>query len=138
MCSVLNFAARLGKISMIQDSTNLRVVDNTGAKTICCFKILGGTRHRYARIGDIIVASIKNAEPRKAVKKKDVVRAVVVRQKKPYRLKSNIYLRFDDNAAVILDGKTKNPKGNRILGPIPKILKVKGFEKIVAMAKTVV
>lgn len=123
---------------MIQDGTNLKVVDNTGAKTIRCFKILGGTRHRYARIGDIIVASIKSAEPRKAVKKKDVVRAVIVRQRKAYRLKSNIYLRFDDNAAVILDGKTKNPKGNRILGPIPRVLKEKGFEKIVAMAKTVV
>ena len=123
---------------MIQDGTNLKVVDNTGAKTIRCFKILGGTRHRYARIGDIIVASIKTAEPRKSVKKKDVVRAVVVRQRKAYRLKSNIYLRFDDNAAVILDGKTKNPKGNRILGPIPRVLKEKGYEKIVALAKTVV
>ena len=123
---------------MIQDGTNLKVIDNTGAKSIRCFKILGGTRHRYARIGDIIVASIKSAEPRKAVKKKDIVRAVIVRQRKAYRLKSNIYLRFDDNAAVILDGKTKNPKGNRILGPVPRVLKEKGFEKIVAMAKTVV
>ena len=123
---------------MIQVGTNLKVCDNTGAKIIRCFRILGGTRHRYARIGDVIVASAKEAEPRKAVKKGEVVRAVVIRQKKPYRLPSGIYLRFDDNAAAILEGKTRGLKGNRIIGPVPRILKDKGFEKIVGIANTVV
>ena len=89
---------------MIQEGTRLKVVDNTGAKVIQCFKILGGSRHRYARIGNIVVASIKKVEPRKIVKKKDIVRAVIIRQKKPYRLPNGMYLRFDDNAAVILEG----------------------------------
>ena len=123
---------------MIQVGTNLKVCDNTGAKIIRCFRILGGTRHRYARIGDVIVASAKEAEPRKAVKKGEVVRAVVIRQKKPYRFPSGIYLRFDDNAAAILEGKTRGLKGNRIIGPVPRILKDKGFEKIVGIANTVV
>lgn len=123
---------------MIQVGTNLKVADNTGAKTIRCFKILGGSRHRYGKIGDIIVASVKDAEPRRAVKKGEVVRAVIIRQKKPYRLPNGFYLRFDENAAIILEGKTKNPKGNRVTGPIPRILKEKGFEKIVTMATTVI
>jgi large subunit ribosomal protein L14 len=123
---------------MIQEGTRLKVVDNTGAKVIQCFKILGGSRHRYARIGNIVVASIKKVEPRKIVKKKDIVRAVIIRQKKPYRLPSGMYLRFDDNAAVILEGKTRDPKGNRVIGPVPRILKKKGFEKITAMAKELV
>lgn len=123
---------------MIQVGTNLKVADNTGVKLIRCFRILGGTKHRYAKIGDMIVASVKEVEPRKAIKKGDIVRAVVVRQKKLYRLSSGCYLRFDDNAAVILDGKTKNPRGNRMIGPIPRVLKEKGFEKIVTMAKVVI
>jgi large subunit ribosomal protein L14 len=123
---------------MIQDGTNLKVVDNTGAKILRCFKIIGGSKRRYARLGDIVVGSVKEIEPRRMIKKKDVVRAVIVRQRQPFRLPSGIYLRFDDNAAVILDGKTKNPKGNRVLGPIPRILKEEGFGKIVAMAKTIV
>jgi len=123
---------------MIQAGTKLKVADNTGAKIIQCFKVLGGTRRRYARIGDVIVASVKEAEPRKEVKKKDVVRAVIVRQRKPYRLPSGIYIRFDENAAVILEGKSKQPKGNRIIGPIPRVLKDKGFDKIVNLAKVVV
>jgi large subunit ribosomal protein L14 len=116
----------------------LKVADNTGAKTIQCFQVSGGSYRRYAQIGDIVMASVKESEPRRMIKKKDIVRAVIVRQRKPFRLPSGIYLRFDDNAAVILDGKTKNPKGNRVLGPIPRILKEKGFEKIVTMAKTIV
>ena len=123
---------------MIQVGTNLKVCDNTGAKLARCFRILGGTKHRYASIGDIIVASVKEAEPRRAVKKGEIVRAVVIRQKFPFRLPSGIYLRFDDNAVTILDGKTKNPKGNRITGPAPQFLKEKGFEKIIGMANVVV
>ena len=84
------------------------------------------------------MGSVKEAEPRRTVKKKEVVRAVIIRQKKPYRLPNGFYLRFDDNAVVILEGKTKNPKGNRILGPVPRILKQKGFEKIAALAKELV
>ena len=123
---------------MIQVGTNLKICDNTGAKLIRCFTILGGTRHRYAKIGDIIVASVKKAEPRRAVRKGEVVRAIIVRQKFPFRLPSGVYLRFDDNAAIILEGETKIPKGNRITGPVPQILKEKGFEKIIAMASVVV
>lgn len=123
---------------MIQEGTNLKVCDNTGAKSIRCFKILRGTRHRYARIGDVIVASAKEVEPRRLVKKGDVVRAVVVRQKKPFRLPSGAYVRFDENAAVILEGKTRNLKGNRITGPVPRILKDKGFETIIGIANVVV
>lgn len=117
---------------MIQPRTILKTADNTGAKIIQCFKVLGGTRKRYAQIGDIIVASVKEAEPRKVVKKGDVVRAVIVRQKKPLRRSDGSYIRFDDNAAVILDGK--EPKGGRIFGPIARELKEKGFDKIVSMA----
>lgn len=120
---------------MIQFGTNLKIVDNTGAKSIRVIKVLGASRRRYARIGDIVTASVKVAEPRKAVKKKDIVKAVIVRQKKAYRRKDGSYIRFDDNAAVILDGL--NPKGNRIFGPIPRELKNKGFSKIVSLAKEV-
>jgi len=123
---------------MIQPRTMLKVADNTGAKTLQCFKVFGGSKRRYAQIGDIIMGSVKEAEPRRTIKKKDIVRAVIVRQRRPFRLPSGAYLRFDDNAAVILDGKTKNPKGNRVFGPIPRILKEKGFDKIVTMAKAIV
>jgi len=123
---------------MIQCGTNLKVIDNTGAKTVRCFRILKGTRHRYARIGDIIVASVKDAEPRREVKKKDIVRAVIVRQRKSFRLSSGISLKFDDNAVVILDGKTKNLKGKRISGPVPRVLKEKGFENIIGAARIIV
>ncbi len=120
---------------MIQPGTKLKVADNTGAKMIQCFKILGGTRRRYAQIGDVVVASVKIAEPRKVVKKKDVVRAVIVRQKKAFRRKDGSYIRFDENAAVIVEGK--NPKGGRIFGPVPRELKEKGFDKIVSLAPEV-
>lgn len=123
---------------MIQEGTKLKVADNTGAKLVECIKVLGGSKRRYAQIGDIIVVSVKEAEPRKQVKKKNVLRAVVVRQKKPFRLKTGFYLRFDENAVVILDGKTKSPKGNRILGPIPRVLRKKGFKKITELAKDLV
>ena len=116
----------------------LKVVDNTGAKVIQCFRVLGGTRRRYAQIGDIIVATVKKAEPRRIVKKHDVVRAVIIRQKKPYERADGSYIRFEENAAVILEGKTKDPKGGRILGPIPTELREKGFEKIAALAEELV
>ena len=119
---------------MIQPETKLKVADNTGAKIIECFKVLGGSKRRYARLGDIIVASVKSADPRGAVKKKEVVKAVVVRQKFPYRRKDGSYIRFSDNAAVILDGA--NPKGSRIFGPIPRELREK-YQKIISLAQEV-
>src|SRR3990167_4359541 len=121
---------------MIQPRTILRVADNTGAKTIRVFKILGGTRRRYAQLGDIVVASVQEAEPRKAVKKKEIVRAVIVRQKKAYRRKDGSYIRFDENAAVIVDGM--EPKGGRIFGPIARELKERGFTKLISLAPEVV
>lgn len=120
---------------MIQSYTKLKVADNTGAKVIQCFKVLGGTRRRYASIGDIIVASVKKAEPRRLVKTHEVVRAVIVRQRKPYRRADGSYVRFDDNAAVIVDGQ--EPKGGRIFGPIPREIKEKGFDKIASLAQEV-
>lgn len=123
---------------MIQPQTMLKVTDNTGAKIIQCFKVLGGSRRRYAQIGDVIVAAVKVAEPRRIVKKHDVVRAVVVRQNKEYKRQDGTYIRFGENAAVILEGKTKNPKGNRISGPIPRELKEKGFDKITGLAEELI
>ena len=117
---------------MIQAETKLNVADNTGAKIIQCFKVLGGTSRRYASIGDIIVASVKLAEPRRIVKTHEVVKAVIVRQKKPYRRSDGSYIRFDDNAAVIVDGK--EPRGGRIFGPIPREIKEKGFDKIASLS----
>jgi large subunit ribosomal protein L14 len=123
---------------MIQPQTMLKVADNSGAKTVQCFKVLGGTRRRYARIGDVIVVAVKTAEPRKPVKKHDVVRGVVVRQKKAFKRKDGSYIKFDDNAIVVLDAKTKNPKGGRIFGPIPRELREKGFDKLAGMARELV
>jgi len=122
---------------MIQRQTMLNVADNTGAKVVQCFNILGGTRRRYARIGDIIICAVKKAEPRRDVKVHDIVKAVVVRQKQPYRRADGSYIKFDENACCIL-GDNKNPKGNRIFGPIPRELKEKGFDKIVTLAKEIV
>jgi large subunit ribosomal protein L14 len=122
---------------MIQTQTKLNVADNSGAKMVQCIRVLGGTRRRYARIGDLIVVAVKKAEPRKPVKKHQVVRAVVVRQRKEFKRKDGTYVRFDDNAAVIVDAKNE-PIGGRIFGPIPAELKEKGFEKIVNLAKEVV
>lgn len=120
---------------MIQAGTNLKVADNTGAKLIRVIKVLGGTRRRYARIGDIVTASVKIAEPRKLVKKKDIVRALIIRQKKPFRRADGSYIRFDDNAAIILEGL--EPKGGRIFGPAPRELKDRGFTKIISLAPEV-
>ncbi len=121
---------------MIQPRTMLNVADNTGAKLLQCFKVLGGSRRRYAQLGDIIVASVKIAEPRKMVKKKDVVRAVIVRQRRAFKRADGTYIRFDENAAVILDGK--EPKGGRIFGPIPRELRERGYAKIISLASEVV
>lgn len=123
---------------MIQTQSNLKVADNTGAKVIQCFRVLGGTRRKYAQIGDVITAAVKVAEPRRIVKKHNVVRAVIVRQKRNFLRKDGTYIRFDENAAVILEGKTKEPKGGRIMGPIPREIKDKGFEKIAALAPEIV
>ncbi|MFH1990579.1 MAG: 50S ribosomal protein L14 [Patescibacteria group bacterium] len=120
---------------MIQPRTILKVADNTGAKTIRVFKILGGTRRRYAQLGDIVVASVQEAEPRKAVKKKEIVRAVIIRQRKAYRRKDGSYIRFDDNAAVIVDGI--EPKGSRIFGPVARELRDRGFVKLISLATEV-
>jgi len=122
---------------MIQAETRLRVADNSGAKVIECFKVLGGTRRRYAALGDVVVASVKSAEPRGAVKKGDKVRAVIVRQTREYRRKDNSYIRFDENAAVILDANGTDPKGTRIFGPVARELREKGFPKIVSLAQEV-
>ena len=126
-----------GRRSMIQPRTMLNVADNTGAKVVQCFNIPGGTRKRYAYLGDIIVGAVKDAEPRKEVKTHDKVRAVIVRTKKAFRRKDGSYIRFDENACCILADK-KNPKGNRIFGPIPRELKEKGFEKLATLAEEVV
>lgn len=123
---------------MIQQGTRLKVVDNTGAKMIQCIKVLGGSKRRYARIGDIIVGAVKKAEPRKLVKKHDIIRAVIIRQKKAFRRPDGTYVRFDDNACIVLDGKTKKPKGGRIWGPVARELKEKGFERIAALAEELV
>ena len=123
---------------MIQLRSMVKVVDNSGAKLLQCFHVLGGSGKRYARIGDVIVGTVKEAEPRREVKKHDVVRALIVRQKKEYRRRDGSYIRFDDNACIILEGKTKNPKGGRILGPIAREIREKGFEKVIALAKEIV
>jgi large subunit ribosomal protein L14 len=121
---------------VIQEETVLNVADNTGAKTIKCFRILGGSKRRYARIGDIIVASVKKALPGGNVKKGSVVRAVVVRTRKEIRRPDGSYIRFDDNAAVIIDEK-REPKGTRIFGPVARELRDKEYMKIVSLAPEV-
>ncbi|MBI2626057.1 MAG: 50S ribosomal protein L14 [Candidatus Nealsonbacteria bacterium] len=123
---------------MIQLRTMLNVTDNTGANLLQCVQILIGTGHKFAQIGDIIVGVVKKAEPRRIVKKHEVVRAVVVRQKKALRRKDGSYVSFSDNACVILEAKTKEPKGGRVSGPIPREIKERGFEKIASMAEEIV
>lgn len=118
---------------MIQLRSMLKVADNSGAKIIQVINVLGGTRRRYGQLGDIIVAAVKKAEPRKIVKKHDKVKAVLIRQRKEFKRPDGSYIRFDDNAAVIL-GDGKEPKGTRILGPVAKELKEKGFTTIAMMA----
>jgi large subunit ribosomal protein L14 len=125
---------------MLQDRSIVTIADNTGAKIGRVFKILGGSKRRYAGIGDTIVISIQTAEPRKAVKKKEVYRAVIVRQTKPFARKDGSYVRFDENAVVIIEkqGKEMGPKGNRIFGPVPRELSDRGWHNIVSLAPEVV
>tara|TARA_B100000929_G_scaffold261175_1_gene225813 strand:+ start:4900 stop:5268 length:369 start_codon:yes stop_codon:yes gene_type:complete len=121
---------------MIQQETRLKVADNSGAKEILCFKILGGSKRRYASLGDLIVVSVKNAIPGGAVKKGDVTRAVVVRTRKEVRRDDGSYIRFDDNAAVLLT-ESGEPRGTRIFGPVARELRDSGYMKIVSMAPEV-
>lgn len=126
---------------MIQDRSLVTIADNTGAKVGRIFKIPGSSKKRYAEIGEIVVLSVQSAEPRKSVKKKDVLKAVVVRQKKPFRRKDGSYIRFDENAVVILEtsGKDKKePKAGRIFGPIPRELQELGYQTIISRAPEVV
>ena len=121
---------------MVQQETRLRVADNTGAKEILCIRVLGGSTRRYANIGDVIVASVKDATPGGVVKKGDVVKAVVVRSKKGARRKDGSYIKFDSNAAVLLS-KQGEPVGTRIFGPVARELRAKNFMKIVSLAPEV-
>ena len=122
---------------MIQNETRLKVADNTGAQELLCVHVLGGSRRRYGYVGDTIVASVKAATPTSSVKKGEVVRAVIVRVAKEYRRADGSYIRFDDNAAVILDTTGVNPRGTRIFGPVARELREKGFMKIVSLAPEV-
>jgi len=123
---------------MIQPRTILNVADNTGAKLVQVIKVLGGSKRRYAQIGDIVTVSVKSAEPRKIAKKKDILRGLVVRQKSPLRRKDGSYIRFDENAIVIIDKAKKEPVGGRIFGPIPREIQEKGYAKIISLAPEVV
>ncbi len=122
---------------MIQHRTMLNVADNTGAKLLQCIRVLGGYRKRYTRIGEIFTAVVKKAEPYGVVKKSDVVTAVLVRSRKNTRRSDGTYIHFDENAAVIIDKKTKEPRGTRIFGPIARELRDKGFTKIISLAPEV-
>ncbi|MBC8505658.1 MAG: 50S ribosomal protein L14 [Chloroflexi bacterium] len=119
---------------MIQQESRLKIADNTGGRELLVIKVLGGTRRRYAGVGDVVVGTIKSATPHGSVKKSDVVRAVIVRTKKGWRRGDGSHIRFDDNAAVILDGESTNPKGTRIFGPVARELREKGYMKIVSLA----
>src|SRR5262245_58869574 len=122
--------------AMIQQETRLKVADNTGAREILCIRVAGGSRRRYARVGDIITATVKTAAPQSAVKKGEVVKAVVVRTKKPFGRDDGTLIAFDENAAVIIDNQ-RNPRGTRIFGPVARELREKNFMKIVSLAPEV-
>jgi large subunit ribosomal protein L14 len=125
---------------MLQTQSIVQVADNSGGKVARVFKVPGGSKRRYARIGDIVIVSIQTAEPRKAVKKKDIFRAVVVRQTKPFARKDGSYIRFDENAVVLIEkqGKEMGPKGNRVFGPVPRELSERGWHAIASIAPEVV
>jgi large subunit ribosomal protein L14 len=122
---------------MIQERSILKVADNSGAKIVRCFRILGSTRRRYAGLGDIVIASVQTAEPRKSVKKKDIVKVLIVRTRNAVRRKDGSYIRFDENAVVLVDAK-KEPLATRIFGPLPRELKGMGYEKLMTMAEEIV
>ena len=121
---------------MIQAESRLKVADNTGAKIVQCIKVLGGSKRKYARIGDVITVSVKEAAPRGIVKKKSIQQAVIVRQRKETGRKDGSYIRFDENAVVIVGGD-KQPKGTRVFGPVGRELREKGFQKIISLAPEV-
>ncbi len=123
---------------MLQDRSIVKIADNSGGQIGRVFKILGGSKKRYAEIGDEVVLSIQTAQPRKAVKKKDVYRAVVVRQTKAFRRKDGSYIRFDENAVVLVEKDKKEPKANRVFGPIPREVVERGYQKIGSLAPEVV
>ena len=122
---------------MIQQESRLKVADNSGARELLVIQVLGGSRRKYGSIGDTVIATVKSATPQGAVKKSEIVRAVVVRVSKEWRREDGSYIRFDDNAAVVLDTDGKNPKGTRIFGPVARELREKGFVKIVSLAPEV-
>jgi len=122
---------------MLQERSIIKVADNSGARLVRCFRVLGGSRRRYAGIGDILIASVQVAEPRKAVKKKEIIRAVVIRQRKPIRRADGSYVRFDENAVVLIDEKHE-PRGTRVFGPIPREIKEKGYDTIASLAEEIV
>ncbi|OIO51924.1 50S ribosomal protein L14 [Candidatus Peregrinibacteria bacterium CG08_land_8_20_14_0_20_41_10] len=122
---------------MIQQQTRLKVADNTGAKEVMCIKVLGGTRAHYARVGDVVVVSVKRALPRGMVKKKSIQRAIVVRTRNNIKREDGSYLKFDENAVVIVD-KDGQPRGTRVFGPVARELRKKGFQKIISQALNVI
>jgi large subunit ribosomal protein L14 len=122
---------------MIQHESRLKVADNSGARELLVIHVMGGSSRRYGHIGDVVVATVKSATPQGAVKKSDVVKAVIVRCSKEWRREDGSYIRFDDNAAVVLDADSQNPKGSRIFGPVARELREKGFMKIVSLAPEV-
>lgn len=122
---------------MIQQESRLKVADNTGGREILVIRVLGGSTRRYGRVGDVVVATVKAATPHSGVRKSDIVRAVIVRTSKEYRRADGSYIRFDDNAAVLLDTDGRNPRGTRIFGPVARELREKGFTKIVSLAAEV-
>lgn len=125
---------------MLQPQSIVQIADNSGGKVGRIFKVPGGSKRRYARIGDVVVLSVQTAEPRKPVKKKDIFRAVVVRQTKPFARKDGSYIRFDENAVVLIEkqGKEMGPKGNRVFGPVPRELSERGWHAIASIAPEVV
>lgn len=123
---------------MIQQETRLKVADNTGAREILVIHVLGGSRRRYGYVGDIVVGTVKTATPQGSVKKSEIVKAVIVRCAKEWRREDGSSIRFDDNAAVILDTDGQNPKGTRIFGPVARELREKGFMKIISLAPEVI
>ena len=122
---------------MIQHRSMLVPADNTGARLLQCIRVLGGHGKRFARLGDVITCVVKEAAPHMQVKKSEIVHAVVVRTRKEYRRRDGSYVRFDDNAAVIIDKKTKEPRGTRVFGPMPRELRDRGFQKIISLAPEV-
>lgn len=123
---------------MIQPRSIVRISDNCGAKVGRIFKVLGSSKKRYAELGDLVVLSVQKAEPRKAIKKKDVLQAVVIRQKKPFRRKDGSYIRFDENAVIILEKGKKEPLAGRVFGPVPREIAEKGFQTIASRAPEIV